>query len=103
MARQSPRPNRNTSWMETNYLPQPLVDEGLLPAVVQHMQQHPGCWACHAPATHTVTALCRGLNQHGGNVTFYSLCEACAASPEVRQRIEADLDNDTMIAMGRYN
>jgi hypothetical protein len=103
MARQSPRPKRESQWMVADRLPQPLVDEGLLPWIKQHMDQHPWCWACRAPSTQTVTALCRQLNPLGGNVTFYSLCDACATDLQVRQRIEADLEHDVIIAQRRFN
>ena len=93
MARQHPR-KKKTEWMEAPHLPQAYQDEGLQSWIRQHEQANPFCWACGAPGHRTVLVESAQLNLMGGNVTCYTLCRDCAQNSQVRQRVQADVDQD---------
>jgi len=93
MARQYPR-KKKTPWIEVPYLPPAYHDQGLQAWIHQHEQANPFCWACGAPGQHTVLVESSQLNLVGGNVTVYTLCRGCVHNSQVRQRVQADVDQD---------
>jgi len=97
MARQHPR-KKKTEWIEVPHLPQAYQDQGLQAWIRQHEQAHPCCWACGAPGHHTVLFERAQLNLLGGNVICYTLCRDCKQNAQVRQRLQADVDQEEAAA-----
>jgi hypothetical protein len=93
MARQHPR-KKKAEWIAAPHLPQEYQDQGLQAWVRQHEQANPFCWACGAPGQQTILVESNQLNPLGGNVTCYTLCQECTQNPQVRQRIQADVEQD---------
>src|SRR5262245_16442059 len=93
MARQHPR-KKKTEWIAASHLPQEYQDQGLQAWVRQHEQAHPFCWACGAPGQQTVLVESTQLPPLGGTVTCYTLCQACTQNPQVRHRVQADVEQD---------
>ena len=93
MARQHPR-KKKTEWIEVPHLPHAYQEQGLQAWIRQHEQAHPCCWACGAPGQQTILVESNQLNLLGGNVTCYTLCRGCTQNPQVRHRIQADVEQD---------
>jgi hypothetical protein len=94
MARQHPRKPRKDLWLDAPQMPRELVEQGVLSYAVAHQRAHPWCWACGAPGVNTLTVASRQLNQLGGNITLYTLCQRCTDDPQVRSRVIADVERD---------
>jgi len=93
MARQHPR-KKKAAWIEVPHLPQAYQEQGIQAWVRQHELANPFCWACGVSGQQTILVESNQLNPLGGNVTCYTLCQACTQNPQVRQRIQADVEQD---------